>query len=190
MVEPLIEFPLELIRDVTNSFAKGKSCAEDHIVAEMIQDKFGVTLGLTAIGRLLASLKITPQKPLRRSYERDPKAVDQWIKKTYPQLKKRAKKVGAAIFFLDEAGFTSEPNLGKTYGLKGETPIVQTTGQRQKVNAISAINAQGKFWSKVYTGNFNATRFVEFLKDFRRGGRGRIGPGHGRRRSWYPHSAY
>ena len=144
------------------------------IVAEMIQDKFGVTLGLTAIGRLLASLKITPQKPLRRSYERDPKAVDQWIKKTYPQLKKRAKKVGAAIFFLDEAGFTSEPNLGKTYGLKGETPIVQTTGQRQKVNAISAITAQGKFWSKVYTGNFNATRFVEFLKDFRRGGRGRV----------------
>ena len=42
------------------------------IVAALIAEKFGVTLGLTAVGRLLASLEITPQKPLRRAYERDP----------------------------------------------------------------------------------------------------------------------
>lgn len=41
------------------------------IVAEMIEAKFGVALGPTAVGRLLASLQITPQKPLRRAYERD-----------------------------------------------------------------------------------------------------------------------
>ena len=52
--------------------------------------------------------------------------------------------------------------------------MVETTGQRQKVSAISAVNAKGAFWSKVYTGMLNATRFVEFLKDFRRGGRGRV----------------
>jgi transposase len=46
--------------------------------------------------------------------------------------------------------------------------------QRQKVNAISAVSAKGGFWSKVYTGMFNAGRFVEFLKDFRKGGRGRV----------------
>lgn len=144
------------------------------IVAEMILDKFGVEIKLTAVGRLLASLNITPQKPLRRAYERNPEAVEEWTKKTYPELRRRAKRLGATIFFLDEAGFTSEPNLGRTYGLKGETPTVTTTGQRQKVNAISAVSAKGGFWSKVYTGMFNAGRFVEFLKDFRRGGRGRI----------------
>jgi transposase len=53
------------------------------IVAEMIEDKFGVKLGLTAVGKLLASLEITPQKPLRRAYERDPQAVDEWVNKTY-----------------------------------------------------------------------------------------------------------
>lgn len=144
------------------------------IVAEMIGKKFGVKLGPTAVGKLLAGLQITPQKPLRRAYERDPQAVDEWVHKTYPKLRKRAKRLGASIFFLDEAGFTSEPNLGRTYGLKGQTPVVQTTGQRQKVSAISAVNARGAFWSKVYTGMLNATRFVEFLKDFRRGGRGRV----------------
>ena len=52
--------------------------------------------------------------------------------------------------------------------------VVKTTGQRQKVNAISAVSARGGFWSQTYTGMFNAGRFVEFLKAFRRGGRGKV----------------
>lgn len=144
-----------------------------NIVAQLVLEKFGVCLGLTGIGRLLASLDITPQKPLRRAYERDPKAVEQWLKKDYPKLLRRARKHKATIFFLDEAGFSSEPNLGRTYGLKGETPVVKTTGQRQKINAISAVSAKGAFWCQTYTGTFNSGRFVQFLKDFRRGGRGR-----------------
>lgn len=136
------------------------------IVSELIKEKFKVDLGLTAVGRLLAKLEITPQKPLRRAYERDPERIDAWVKKEYPKLRRRAKRRGAKIFFLDEAGFKSDPNLGRTYGLKGKTPEVRTSGQRQKVNAISAVNARGEFWFTVYTGNLNATKFVEFLKAF------------------------
>ena len=33
------------------------------IIQGLIQERFGVELGLTAVGRLLASLEITPQKP-------------------------------------------------------------------------------------------------------------------------------
>ena len=144
------------------------------IIAQLIEEKFGISLKLTAVGRLLASLNITPQKPLRRAYERDPEAVQQWINQDYPRLRKRARKHGATIFFLDEAGFSSEPNLGRSYGLKGQAPIVRTTGQRQKVSAISAVSSKGGFWSQVYTGMLNAGRFVEFLKNFRRGGRGKV----------------
>lgn len=139
------------------------------IVAELIVHKFGIEMGLTAVGRLLARLDITPQKPLRRAYERDPQQVRQWLRETYPQLRRRARKHGAKIFFLDEAGFSSEPNLGRTYGLKGKTPVVATTGQRQKINAISAINARGEFWCQDYTGKLNAARFGQFLKDFMKG---------------------
>jgi len=144
------------------------------IVAQLVEEKFGISIKLTAVGLLLARMGITPQKPLRRAYERDPKAVDQWLKQDYPRLRRRARKHGATIFFLDEAGFSSEPNLGRTYGLKGETPVVKTTGQRQKVSAISAVSAKGGFWSQVYTGTLNAARFVEFLKACRRGGRGKV----------------
>jgi transposase len=144
------------------------------IVQSLIQQKFGLTMGVTAVGRLLAGLDITPQKPLRRAYERDPKAIQEWLEERYPKVRRRAKQSGAKIYFLDEAGFRSDPVLGRTYGLKGRTPVVATSGQRQSINAISAVNAKGGFWYNVYSGKLNAGRFVEFLRDFMRGRRERV----------------
>ena len=144
------------------------------IVQQLIEEKMGIELCLSSVGRLLASLDITPQKPLRRAYERDPKAVQLWLDETYPKLKKRAKKLGAQIFFLDEAGFQSDPQLGRTYGLKGKTPVVKTSGQRQSINVISAVNARGAFWAATYAGKLNAEAFVLFLQNFMKGRNGRI----------------
>lgn len=139
------------------------------IVADLIRKRMGVSLGVTAVGKLLAQLEITPQKPLRRAYERDPEAVAAWVKGKYPRLRRKARKNGAVIFFLDEAGFDSEPRLGRTYGLKGHTPVVAATGQRQKVNVISAVTAAGAFWCQVYTERLTAQLFVRFLREFLRG---------------------
>ena len=144
------------------------------IVQSLIEKKFGVPLGLTAVGRLLAGLEITPQKPLRRAYERDPERIQKWLDEDYPKLRRRAKRSGASIYFLDEAGFHSDPVLGRTYGLKGHTPVVATSGQRQSINAISAVSAKGGFWYNVYAGKLNAARFVEFLQDFMKGRRERV----------------
>jgi transposase len=144
------------------------------IVRELIGAKFGIELGVTAVGRLLASLEITPQKPLRRAYERDPVAVQRWVKQTYPELKKRAKRLGAKIFFQDEAGFQSDAPLGRTYGLKGKTPVLKTSGQRQSLNVSSAVNARGEFWAATYTSKLNAELFVVFLEGFRRCQTGKV----------------
>ena len=144
------------------------------IVQEMVKTRFGVSVSLATVGAILSRLEITPQKPLRRAYERDPEAVTHWVGVEFPKLRRRAKANGAAIFFLDEGGFSSEPNLGRSYGQKGQTPIVRTSGQRQKVNAISAVNARGAFWSSVYTGMLNAERFVGFLRDFLKGRRQKV----------------
>lgn len=144
------------------------------IICNLIEQRMGIAIGLTAVGRLLAQMDITPQKPLRRAYERDPVEVDRWVEEQYPALRARARLYGAEIYFLDEAGFSSEPALGRTYGLKGQTPIVKTTGQRQRVSAISAVSPQGGFWSQVYTGMLNGIRFVEFLRDFMKGRREKV----------------
>jgi transposase len=144
------------------------------IVQQLVQEKMGIKLCLTSVGKLLASLDITPQKPLRRAYERDPAMVDRWLNEDYPKLKRQAKKHGGRIFFLDEAGFQSDPPLGRTYGLKGQTPVLPTSGRRQSLNVISAVTARGEFWAATYTGKLNAEAFVAFLKNFMKGRKGRV----------------
>lgn len=144
------------------------------IVQTMIDDKFGIALCLSSVGKLLVQLEWTPQKPLRRASQRDPARIKLWTQEEYPELKKRARKHGAKIYFLDEPGFSSEPNLRRTYGLKGETPVVKTSGHRQKVNVISAVNAQGAFWGQVYTPTLKQGNFIEFLKDFMSGRRSKV----------------
>jgi len=141
------------------------------IIAQMVRERFDVSLTLPSIGRLLSSLDITPQKPLRRAYERNEKEIKQWKEEKYPALRKRAKMRGADIFFLDEVGVRSDSPLGRTYGLKGKTPVVKTSGQRQRINAISAVNAKGAFWYQVYGGMMTAVLFIVMLKDLLKGRR-------------------
>ena len=102
------------------------------IVQQLVEDKLGIHLGLTSVGKLLASLEITPQNPLRRAYERDPLAVEEWKRTTDPKRKRRAKRLGAKIFFLDEAGFQSDP--GKYVQTEGRTTKKKALGKKLRAH--------------------------------------------------------
>lgn len=134
------------------------------IVGELIEKKFGIRLGLTAVGELLAKLGLTPQKPLQRAYQRDPEAIEKWQRETFPAIATQAKAEGAEIFFWDESGFRADTVHGKTWGARGQTPVVHRPGQRQSISAASAVNAKGAFWFATYEGGLNAELFVELLK--------------------------
>jgi transposase len=136
------------------------------IVASLISDRLNVSLSLTGVGKLLRRIGITRQKPLRRAYERDPEAVREWLEKDYPRIKARAIVRGAEIFFLDETGVRSDQPLGRTWSPRGQTPVVEVTGKRQSINAISAVAASGAFWYEVYRGRLNRWVFIEFLRSF------------------------
>jgi transposase len=134
------------------------------VVRKLIADKFGADLGVTAVGKLLAKLGLTPQKPLKRAYERDPVAIEAWKHDTYPSIARQAKKRGAEIYFWDESGFRADVVQGTTWGVKGQTPIVAVPGQRQSVSAASAVNARGGFWFVTYKGGMSTELFIEILK--------------------------
>lgn len=134
------------------------------IVGQLIADRFGVRLSLASVGALLARLGLTPQKPLQRAYERDPEAIAAWQTEVYPKLAARARKLGADIYFWDEAGFRADAVQGRTWGKKGHTPVLAVPGQRQTISAASAVNAKGAFWFATYQGGLNADLFVGMLK--------------------------
>jgi transposase len=133
------------------------------VVAELIDDKFGIELSLASVGKLLSSLGLTPQKPLMRAYERDPEAIEAWKRDTYPGIAARAKRRGAEIYFWDESGFRADVVQGTTWGIKGRTPVVAVPGTRQSVSAASAVNAKGAFWFATYKGGMSAELFVAML---------------------------
>jgi len=138
------------------------------IVADLILDRFKISLSVTAVGNLLHRLDLTPQKPLRRAYERDENAVKKWVEEIYPKVKKYAKNKGAEIFWLDEASLRSDDPLQRTWGEKGNTPVVKTSGQRQSINAISALSNKGGFWYHVNKGKFTGDKCVDCFKQFLR----------------------
>jgi transposase len=133
-------------------------------IASLIEQKFAVKLGLTAVGELLARLGLTPQKPLERAYQRDPEAIEKWKRETFPAIARAAAAVDGEVYFWDESGFRADQVHGKTWGKKGETPVIARPGQRQSISAASAVNSKGAFWYSTYQGGLNAQLFVELLK--------------------------
>lgn len=139
------------------------------IAASLIEQKFGIKLGVTAVGRLLSRLGLSPQKPLQRAYQRDPQAIERWQRETYPGIAAAARQSGAEIYFWDESGFRADAVHGKTWGVRGKTPVIERPGQRQSISAASAVNAKGGFWFATYQGGLTAELFVELLKKMMRG---------------------
>jgi transposase len=135
------------------------------MVAALIKRKYGIRLARNSVGRLLAQLGITCQKPLHRAIERDEALVQKWLKSEYPKIKKMAQAQGADIYFGDAAHMRSDHHAGRTWGKRGETPIVETTGARHSLSLISAISSKGQMRFMITEkGGVNADVFIEFLK--------------------------
>jgi transposase len=134
------------------------------IVQELVLQQFDVSLSLASVGAMLARLGLTAQKPLQRAYQRDPQAVELWQRETFPAIAREARDQDADIFFWDESGFRADTVHGKTWGVCGQTPVVNRPGQRQSISAASAVNSKGAFWFATYKGGLTGELFVELLK--------------------------
>lgn len=134
------------------------------MVRELIRREFGVGLSAVSVGRLLAKLGLSPQRPLWRAWQADPEAVARWQSEEFPAIRAAAKAEGATIYFADEAGIRSDYHAGTTWAPIGRTPVVKATGARHAVNMISAVTAQGALRFTVFQGTCTAKVFIDFCK--------------------------
>jgi transposase len=133
-------------------------------IRTLIAQRFSVRLSLVSVGRLLAQLGLTCQRPLFRAYQQDRSLVERWLKEEYPKIRAQARREEAEIFFEDESGVRSDFHSGTTWAPKGQTPVVRVTGQRFSLNMISAVNPRGELRFMVVRGGVGAEVFIEFLK--------------------------
>ena len=112
-------------------------------VGDLIAQRFGIKLSVWTVGRYLRKWGFTPQKPLRRAYERDPAAVARWLRESYPALRAQAKREKAEIHWGDEMGLRSDHQVGRSFSRRGRTPVVYGTGQRFGCNMVSTITNRG-----------------------------------------------
>jgi transposase len=134
------------------------------LVVDLIEQKFGARLSLPTVGRILKKLGLSAQRPLYRAYQQDPERVREWKEQTYPAIRAEATKIGATIFFADEAGIRTDHHAGTTWAPIGQTPVVTATGERASVNMISAISPGGQLHCDLFEGRMNAERFIEFCQ--------------------------
>jgi hypothetical protein len=94
----------------------------------------------------------------------DEDARQHWMKKEFPNILKEAKRLGASVYFGDEASFALWGSLSYTWARKGQQPQVKTTGLRKGYKVFGAIELfSGRL---VYQGTeerFHSVSYQAFL---------------------------
>lgn len=133
-------------------------------VQQLIKRLWSIDMPIRTVGEYLKRWGFTPQKPLRRAYKQNPKAVKAWLDEQYPAIAKRAKKERAEIHWGDETGLCNDSYHGRSYAPRGETPAIRLHPRCKRVNLISTVTNQGKVRFMVYKDRMNSNILIKFME--------------------------
>jgi transposase len=144
-------------------------CYETHlwtslIIAQLIKKKFDIEVCDDTVSLHLKKMGLTYQKPCYFDKKRDEKEINYFLHEKLPRIKRLADKINADIVFEDESGFKINAHSGRTWGLKGETPVIPISTQRCSINVLSTVQPEGKMRYSLSEKTINSDRFIKFLK--------------------------
>jgi len=133
-------------------------------IAHVIEWEFGVGYHKDHVSRLLKELNWTPQIPITRAIQRDEEAIARWRLNVWPELRRRASRERRALVFTDESGIYLLPGVVKTYGPKGQTPVVDKRLTRDHLSVMAGVTLAGKIYTLVRQEALSSSHSVVFLK--------------------------
>lgn len=139
-----------------------------NIVRMVLKSEHGIVLSKSAVCRLLQHMGLSSQRPTYRSYKQNPQELEKYLKKSFPELRRVAARLGAEIYFVDESAVRSDHHRGTTWGKIGSTPVVEDSGDRFGIKLISAVSPRGDMRFAIIEGRMNSEKFIEFLKRLQR----------------------
>ncbi len=95
------------------------------VVQQLIKQLCCFDMPVRTVGEYLRRWGFTTQKPVRRAYKQNPKAINKWLNTEYPEMAKRAIRERAEIHWGDEAGLCNDSYHGRSYAPKGQIPAIR-----------------------------------------------------------------
>ncbi len=132
-------------------------------IQDLIAKLWKVTICLVTVGRYMKKLGFTPQKPIKRAYEQNPKTVKKWLDIEFPKIAEQDEKEGAEIHWIDETKLSSYSNYIRGYALKGKTPLIKMKAKRLSLHIISSISKLGKMRFMAYDSSLNTKTLIKFV---------------------------
>jgi len=133
-------------------------------VKMLIKELYRLNMPIRTVGEYLTRWGFTPQKPVKRAYEQQPKVVQKWLKEDYPEIAAKAKRERADIYWGDETGIQTDAYRERGYAPMGKTPVIRLSAKRSSINMISAITNQGQMRFMMYQNAFTSDRLIDFMK--------------------------
>lgn len=132
-------------------------------VRDLIGLKFGVWYHPDHVYKILKRLQLSYQRPDKRAIERNEERIAEWKSITLPDLQKQRSE-GTTLVFLDESGFSLKTTVQRTWGLRGQTPLIRTRMNWEKVSVIGCITSGGKFFQHTVMGACKGVKVAQFLQ--------------------------
>lgn len=133
-------------------------------VAKVIDEEFGAHYHPGHVARLLKEIGWTPQVPITRAIQRDEEAIRRWRERDWPRLKRSATRQRRKLVFVDEAGFYLLPSVVKTYGRKGQTPVLDEWQTHDHLSVMGALTRDGQVYTLVRRESLTGVETVAFLE--------------------------
>jgi transposase len=132
-------------------------------VAQVLEEEWGVAYSPSHVSRILRGLGWTPQVPITRAIQRDEAAIERWRAEVWPALRARAKRERRTLVFVDEAGFYLLPGVVRTYGPRGQTPIIPEWQTRDHLSVMGGVTPAGRMYTLARQESLNGLHAIEFL---------------------------
>jgi len=87
--------------------------------------------------------------------------------------KKKCRREGRTIVFVDESGLSERPTRVKTWAPKGQTPVLQYSFNWKQLSLIAGVTV-ANFYFRFFNGAIKAPQLVEYLQALARQIKGKL----------------
>ncbi|MEI8164895.1 MAG: IS630 family transposase [Chloroflexales bacterium] len=154
----------QVVKDGPEKAGYATGCWNAALVQDLIQREFGKTFHVNYISTLLKNLGFSSQKARFVSDHLDEVARKRWRTQQWPTIMRAARHQGALLLCADEASFAQWGSLSYTWAVRGEPPVVKTTGKCKGYKVMGMVDDfSGRLFFHGGTERLIATRYCAFL---------------------------